>query len=149
MERVDLVRVLVDPILLPTADGPHAELAAETGRAIARSTGAALEFVYVADPDNPEDRTEGEALFEEALERVGTKDAEATLLEGDDVTETIATESADHDLTVIGATRSNLFELLVLGEIPRAVGERAEHTVITTKRNLEIGTWLERLLSRT
>lgn len=138
----------VDSILVPTAGGPHAELAAETSRTIARSTGATLEFVYVVDPDDPEDREKGEELLEDVLEHAETDGAETTLLEGEDVTETIVAESEDYDLTVIGATRSNLFERLVLGEIPQQVGERAENTVIMTKRNLKLGSWLRRQFDR-
>ncbi len=101
----------------------------------------------MADPDDPEDRETGEALLAEALDHTESGGTNTTLLEGDDVTETIVAESEDHDLTILGASRSNLFERLVLGETPRRIGERAENTVIMSKRELELGSWLKRHLN--
>nr|WP_276276966.1 hypothetical protein [Halomicroarcula sp. SYNS111] len=56
--------------------------------------------------------------------------------------------SADHDLTIIGATREGLLQQIVFGTIPDTVGRNAEGTVIMAKRNLGITSSIRRLFSR-
>ena len=60
----------------------------------------------------------------------------------------IISESAEYDLTIIGATREGLLQQFVFGGIPEEVGRRAENTVIMAKRNLGISSSLSRLLGR-
>jgi len=137
----------VDSILVPTAGGPHAELAAETARSIARSESASVRVVNVVGDD---DREAARQTVEEAAElfREAEVPVETDLLEGPDVVDAIVEASRDHELTVIGATREGLLQQLVLGAIPEAVGRRVSGTVIMTKRNLGITSRLSRWLGR-
>lgn len=68
---------------------------------------------------------------------------ETTLLEGDDVVQTLVEESANHDLTVIGATREGAFQRFLFGTIPETVATRASNTVIMAKRNLDVRSRLQ------
>lgn len=52
VERIDNTTTAVELILLPTAGGPHAELAGEAVGAIARTTGARIELLRVVAPNN-------------------------------------------------------------------------------------------------
>jgi APA family basic amino acid/polyamine antiporter len=144
VERIDLETArTVESILLPTAGGPHADLAGEVARAIARATGARIELLRVVAPDD--DRADAEETVEDALTDFEDVTAEGTVIENDDVVDAITERSGDHDLTVIGATREGLFQRLVFGAIPEQVGEGAESTVILARRNLAITSRLRRL----
>lgn len=137
----------VESILLPTAGGPHAELAGEVASAIARTTGARIELLRVVASDASEDeRADAEAMVQNTLSELGDVEADGRILEDDDVVETITNQSTEHGLTVIGATREGLLQRVVFGAIPEQVGERVESTVILTKRNLEITSRLKRWL---
>lgn len=61
-----------------------------------------------------------------------------------DVIGAITARSANHDLTVIGATREGMLQQAVFGAIPEEVGEQVENTVILTKRYLAITSRLRR-----
>jgi APA family basic amino acid/polyamine antiporter len=136
----------VDSILLPTAGGPHAALAGEVGSAIARTTGAQIEILRIVAPDaSDEERAAAEATIEDALSALENGTAEGTVIEADDIVDAITDRSADHDLTVIGATREGVLQRIVFGAIPEQVGEEAESTVILTRRNLGITSRLKRV----
>ncbi|MFB6136141.1 MAG: universal stress protein [Halobacteriaceae archaeon] len=137
----------VESILLPTAGGPHAELAAEIARAIARPNEARIDVAHVVGPDDDRDRAEG-FLDSTADVIEDVPNVERRLLEddGDGVVDTIVAETGDYDITIVGATREGLLQQFVFGAIPEEVGRRAECTVIMTKRNLGITSRLTRWL---
>lgn len=82
------------------------------------------------------------AVFEDS-DRV-----ELSLIEGENVVDSIVDMTADYDLTLIGATREGLFQQLLFGAIPEAVGKRAKNTVIMTKRSIGIASRLKRWFRR-
>ena len=135
--------------VLPTAGGPHADYAAEVARAIAHTTGATITVQCVVDPD-----LDGPQL-EEATETLETTARilddvphETQLDEGEDVADAIVAASADHDMTIIGATREGLLQRLVFGVIPETVGREADGTVIMAKKNLGITSRIRRFFSQ-
>ena len=139
----------IESILLPTAGGPHAAFARETAAVIARTTGASLHVINVVSPSaGPEDRARAEALLEEAT--VGLEDyaVETALVEAEDVVDAIVDRSGEHDLTIIGGTREGLLQRVLFGAIPEAVGQRAQSTVIMTKRYLGVTSRLAWLFDR-
>jgi amino acid transporter len=139
----------VDSILLPTAGGPHAALAIETAVAIARETGATLHPAYVLPPDaTAETREYADELLETVLEPVEGVAIDPLLLEDDDVVTALVTESDNHDLVIIGATREGVFQKFLFGTIPETVAERAATTVIMTKRSLDVGTRLQQSVDK-
>ena len=136
----------LDSILLPTAGGPHAELAAETAAAIARTEGSSVEVLMVVDEDaTAADRRTAEALVAGVAEGLADLDVTTRVAAGD-VVDTIVDATADHDLTIIWATQEGLLQELVFGAIPVEVGQRAGGTVIMTKRYLGITSRLRRWL---
>ena len=129
----------VDSILYPTAGGPHADLAGEVSHAIATAENATVRVVHVIDPKaDATQRQQAEDALDRAMAHLKEVDAERVLLEDEDVVGALEAESANHDVTVIGATREGLLQELVFGAIPEAVGTRAENTVIMTKRYMGI-----------
>jgi len=150
VERVGKPVDSVDRILLPTAGGPHAELAAEVASAIAHATGATVEVVHVVPSGSDESRlqTAAENIERTADAVAGDVTVERTTLEGGSVVDVLVDATADADLTVIGATREPLLQRLVFGEIPETVGKRAETTVVMTKRDLGITGRMKRWFGR-
>ena len=139
----------VDSILLPTAGGPHAALAVETAAAIARRTGATVHAAYVIPPDADQDvRDQGTELLAVATEFIDDVAVETRLLENDNVVRALVDESANHDLTIIGATREGVFQKFLFGTIPETVAERARGTVIMTKRSLAVGERLQQSVTK-
>lgn len=139
---------VTDSILVPTAGGPHATLAAEVARAISNTTGATIDVVHVVAPDADEAEREAarEKLANTSEVLAGSDGVDERLLEGTDVVERIVAESGDYDLTVIGATREGLLQQFVFGTVPEAVGRGADSTVIMTKKRLDITSTLRRLV---
>lgn len=137
----------VEAILLPTAGGPHASFAGDIARAIARPNDARVDVIHVVNPGMPAAKRPQEMLDETAAEFEDV-DVTTQMLEGRDVVETIIEQSADYDLTIIGATREGLLQQLIFGGIPEAVGRRARCTVIMAKRHLGITSRLTRLFKR-
>jgi amino acid transporter len=138
-----------ESILLPTAGGPHAELAGEVARAIAHTTGASVEVLRVVDPDaSDQERSEAQETVDAAVASLEGIEGEGTVVENDDIADGIIERSEAHELTILGATREGLLERFVLGSIPERIGERAESTIILTKRNLGITSRMKRLFGR-
>ncbi|WP_458205741.1 amino acid permease [Haladaptatus sp. NG-SE-30] len=137
----------VESIMVPTAGGPHAELATEVARAIARAEDATVEINHVVSSDASEaDRDAARGILSETAAGLEDLPVEQSLLDGEDVADTIVARTSDHDITIIGATRESGIQQLVFGALPETVGQRADSTVIMTKRNLGITSRLSRWL---
>jgi nucleotide-binding universal stress UspA family protein/uncharacterized membrane protein len=150
VERISPVED-VESILLPTAGGPHSEFAAEVAGAIARTNDARVDAVRVIEP-NPtdEERADAQERLDATFGAIETEDIgiEHRLVVSEEIAEAIISESAEYDLTIIGATREGVLQQFVFGGIPEEVGRRAENTVIMAKRNLGISSRVNRLLGR-
>lgn len=70
------------------------------------------------------------------------------MVENDSVVDAITDRSAAHSLTVLGATRQGLLQQLVFGVIPEQIAEQAQSTVILTKRNPPVASWLRNTLEQ-
>ncbi|WP_227375081.1 universal stress protein [Haladaptatus halobius] len=131
----------VDSILVPVAEGPHAELAADVARAIALANGARVRLLRVA----ADDRDEAERLLAGVVNRVPPARVETDVRTGS-VTETVVAEASKHDVTVLGSTRRGVLRRQLVGTVPQTVGRRANTTVIITRREVGIRPRLNRLI---
>ncbi|MFC7045460.1 universal stress protein [Halobacteriaceae archaeon GCM10025711] len=126
----------VDSILLPTADSPHAVLAAETARAIALANDATVHVVHAIDPETSAvDRETAEEVVAATTNALTDVDVETDVVESTDVGATVVDLAADHDITVIGASRKGRLRRFVIGTVTKTVGREAPNTVIVTSRN--------------
>ncbi|MGA9401055.1 universal stress protein, partial [Haladaptatus sp.] len=148
VERIGPDEKRVESILVPTAGGPHAELAVEVAEHVASSNDATVEVVHVVRPDASEsERADAEEILEDAKASFDEGTPVTTeLLTGDDVVDTIVERTGHHDLTIIGATREGLLQQFVFGALPEQVGWRSKSTIIMAKRHLGITSWLSRWL---
>ncbi|KZN25020.1 amino acid transporter [Haladaptatus sp. R4] len=133
----------VDSILVPVAEGPHAELAADVARAIAVANDAEINLLRVGAED-----TTAERLLAGIAARVAPADVDREVRTGS-VTDTVVEEASNHDITILGSTRQGMLRRQLVGSVPQAVGRRADTTVIITRREVGIRPRLTRLVRET
>jgi amino acid transporter/nucleotide-binding universal stress UspA family protein len=135
----------VDRILVPTAGGPHADLAAKIADSVAYTQDAEVDVIYVDTTADESKRTNGQEIVDDtaATFREGIT-VTGEVIEGQDIVDTVIDQSAGYDLVVVGATREGLLEQLVFGAIPEQIGRRAQNTVIMAKQHLGITSRLRR-----
>lgn len=122
----------VDSILVPTAGGEHAQLAAEVANAIARSEGATCTVAHVV--SSGDERDHAQEALQETADVIDQQSVETEILVGADISDRILQETANHDVTVVGATRQSRVRQIVFGAIPERIGRRAQNITIMAKR---------------
>ncbi len=148
IERVGREADGVDSVLLPVAGGPHVGAAARMARAIALGNEARVLVFSVAADDDSVDEADG--FVAEGAEAVSAATGdelrvETTTVRGEDVTDAVVAEAADHDVTVMGTTRQGAIRRTLVGSVPRRVVERTEGTVILARDGDAVGGPLHRL----
>ena len=127
----------ITSILVPVAGGPHGELAVELAGTIASQHEAVVQLLYIQQPSASESAQDDAAvLLEEASSRLEDLDirVEATVLRSEHVAGTITDETADHDLTILGATREPFLRRMLVGSVAEGVGRTAVSSVILARR---------------
>ena len=123
-------------ILLPTAGGHHATLAAEYVGILQSAGSAEVTCCYVVRPHA------GEPERQTALQRIhntvrGSKLSEQTareLVEGKRVATALVKAAAGYDLLVLGASQEGIFSSVLFGEIPEKVARYSQTPVMIVKR---------------
>ncbi|HSR53484.1 MAG TPA: amino acid permease [Acidobacteriota bacterium] len=138
----DLITIkLVEPfkfdrILLPTAGGPHATLAAEYVSNLRKAYGSKVTCCYVlakgaTDRDRQiADEWISKTVQRTALERV----SEHKLIESDRIATSLIKAASEFDLLVMGASREGIFSSVLFGEIPEKVARFSESSVMIVRR---------------
>jgi nucleotide-binding universal stress UspA family protein len=95
----------IESILLPVGTGPHAALASEAARAVARAHDASVTVLHVIQPDaSGQTRSDARDLLTFAEYVLGPEvDSETELREAPDPTDVIIEAARDHDFTSIGS----------------------------------------------
>ncbi|MFC4359695.1 amino acid permease [Halobium salinum] len=137
----------VRSVLLPIAGGPHTELAAETARVIAESTGASVHAVRVVSPADGS-VADAESHLQSVADVFEGSDVhlETRVIEHDDVSAALVEAAADHDLTVVGSSREGLFEQNVFGTVPENVGDGVRAPTLMVQRDVGASSRFRRLL---
>ncbi len=123
-------------VLLPTAGGPHARLAAEFLGILAQADRMSVTACYVVPPDaSREERDQADMWIEKTLERFADGGGvEKLLIESDSVAGGIAKASKDFDLVVLGAAKEPLFRRLLVGDIATKIVRYSPASVMLVKR---------------
>ncbi len=138
----DLITIkLVGParferVLMPTAGGPHAALAAEFVGYLQKETGAQVTVVNVV-PPGADDAARAAAhrwIDKTLADSPLTGQVERLLIESNRVASGLVKAAADYDLLVLGASREGLFSSVVVGDIPEKVARYSRHPVMIVKR---------------
>jgi amino acid transporter/nucleotide-binding universal stress UspA family protein len=123
-------------VLLPTAGGPHARLAAEFLGILAQAEHMSITACYVVPPDaSREERDQADVWIEKTLERfTNGGGVEKLLIESGSVAGGIAKASKDYDLVVLGAAKEPLFRRVLVGDIAAKVVRYSPASVMLVKR---------------
>ena len=118
-------------ILIPTAGGPHALLAAELARDLARQYGAEVTLMYAGEERK---RQRAERAFEETSKPLEGIKVSRTFVVIRDSVKAIARESYNHDVVLIGASNKPFLKNFLLGVFPEMVAKRSSRTLVMTRK---------------
>lgn len=126
----------IDSVLLPVGPGPHAALAAEAARAIARAAGAPVTIIHVVSPDASEKATDDAEDLLRFAEYILGSDVEMTseLISATDTTDMIIQHAQEHDVTSIRAPEAHSsFKNLIFESVQETLTERNDVTVLMAR----------------
>jgi nucleotide-binding universal stress UspA family protein len=124
----------IQSILLAVRGGPNAELAVQLAQAVRTGTGATLTLLHLFDPrQSSDERARDEGTFAGLAAQVGGPVIE---LKGSatNVREAIIKEASNHQLVILGATRSLMHRPMVLGASLQRMLRRLPGTVMIVKK---------------
>lgn len=127
----------IESILVPVAGGPHCELAVELAGTIASQRDAEVHLLHVTHPDADDSmQADTSALLQDYNSLLTERDisVESTTIRNDHVAGTITDETANHDLTILGATRDPFLKRKLVGSVAEGVGRAAASSVILTRK---------------
>ena len=146
LEKIGETASEVDEILLPAGDGPDMDLATTVARAIARANDARVEIVRVISPKaTAQQRENALDLLAKTETKLGDIPTKTTILEEEEIVDTLIEEAEKRDVTVIGGGRGGWFRRVVVGSTARGVGRHAEATLIVATKNRPAKYWISRL----
>jgi nucleotide-binding universal stress UspA family protein len=123
-------------ILITTAGGPHATLAAEYIGIYHEREGYEVTCGYVVEPNAGEEEREKARQWIEKTIRLTNLEGKAGmhLMEGKKIATTLIRAAADYDLIALGASREGVFSNVLFGEIPEKVARYAQTPVMIVQR---------------
>ena len=124
-------------VLVPTAGGPHAPLAAKIGLGLVRESGGKLTLLNVLRSDQADT-----SAMEEARRHIAQTAADLGSLSSvtiridvsPDVVSGILAAAEDHDLILLGATEESILDQALFGRLPEKVAGRTRKPVAIVKR---------------
>ena len=123
-------------ILITTAGGPHATLAAEYVGIYHDAEGFDVTCCYVVKPDADENERESARQWIQKTIRLTNLEGKVDmrLLEGKRVATTLVREAANYDLIALGASREGVFSNVLFGEVPEKVARYSKSPVMIVRR---------------
>lgn len=126
----------VGKILVPTAGGPHAPIAARLALLLSEVYGSEVTVLYVqlgqATPERMEENRRRIARTLHGLEF--SRPPEQKVVIADSIVEGIVQEAERYDLVLLGASEEGLFDQFVFGSIPQQIAARVPKTAVITRR---------------
>jgi nucleotide-binding universal stress UspA family protein len=123
-------------ILMPTAGGPHAQLAAEFVGYLQKANDGRVTMVNVVPPGTMgREREMALEWIEKTVSRTDLEGrVEMRIVEANRVASGLVKAGADFDLIVLGASREGIFSSVLLGEITEKVARYSRRPVMIVKR---------------
>jgi len=125
----------VNRILVPTAGGPHAPIAAQLAMLLSESYGSQVTSLYVQlGRATPEQMEENRRRIAQTLAGLGfSHPPEQKVVIADSMVEGIVREAEGYDLVLLGASEEGLFDQFVFGSIPQQIAARASKTAVIVR----------------
>jgi nucleotide-binding universal stress UspA family protein len=123
-------------ILITTAGGPHASLAAEYVGMYHEAQDCTVTCCYVIAPGADEDKRDMARQWIQKTIRLTNLEGKAgmRLLEGKHVATTLVQAAADYDLIALGTSKEGVFSNVLFGEIPEKVSRYSHTPVMIVQR---------------
>jgi CIC family chloride channel protein len=123
-------------ILITTAGGPHAALAADYVGIYHDAEGYEVTCCYVVEPNSGEDAREAACQWIQKTIRLTSLKGKVAmrLLEGKRVATTLVRAASDYDLIVLGASKEGVFSNVLFGEISEKVARYAKTPAMIVQR---------------
>jgi len=123
-------------ILLPTAGGPNAAIAAGIAASFSQVYDAEVTGLYVQIGNaTPARMRDNEKVVEETLGDLEFgKPPQHKVIVAENVVDGILQEAVDYDLVLIGASEERIFDQFAFGSIPQRIASRVPSTAILVKR---------------
>jgi len=142
-------------ILVPTAGGPHAKLAAEITLDFGKVLGSETTFAYFARDEKEVDKgkkyiKQTAKVFEEKLEELGEREiglrergyGEIVRVSRDRI-EALLRETDEFDAIILGASDRPFLKNLIRGAFPETITRRTTKTVVMVRKKIEISELLK------
>jgi uncharacterized hydrophobic protein (TIGR00271 family) len=123
-------------ILVPTAGGPHAPIAARLAMLLSQSYGSQVTALYVQlGRATPEQMEENQQRIAQTLNGLEFRTPpEQKVIVAESVVEGIVREAEGYDLVLLGASEEGLFDQFVFGTIPQQIAARVSKTAVIVRR---------------
>lgn len=122
-------------ILIPTAGGPHAILAAELAKDLAKYYNSRITLMYVG---RESDRKIAEKAFKELEDVLEGFNVSRKFMVSLDAVDTIAKESEKYGFVLIGSTNQPFLKNFLLGIFPEKIVRKSTKTVIMTRKWIKL-----------
>ncbi len=117
-------------VLIPTAGGPHAVLAAEIARDFAKN--GEITLMYVGRDESM--KNIAEKVFKETEKPLEGLKVNRKFVVSNNPVNTIAREAKNHDIVMLGASNRPFLKNFLLGLFPEKIVQRTNKTVVMTRR---------------
>ncbi len=126
----------LDEILVPTAGGFHAQLAAELVSIYQSEYGSDVTSCYVVPRGaSQEEKDQAREWIEKTIQETELgSSATRTIIEAGKVASGLARAAGDYDLIVLGVSEEGLFSNVIFGEIAEKVARYSRAPVMIVKR---------------
>lgn len=126
----------VQDILIPTAGGPHANLAAEYVAILHEALDTTVTCCYVVKREaSALDRENAEEWMAKTIRKSGLEQcAQKMIIEADNIVVSLVKASSEYDLIVLGASKEGVFSSVLFGEIPEKVARFSKCPVMIVSR---------------
>ncbi len=126
----------LDSVLIPTAGGPHASLAAEYVGSLQQAYDTTVAVCNVVKSGASErDHEIAIEWIDKTIARTGLAgEVEKRVMESDHIAGGLVKAGGDYDMIVLGASREGLFSSVLLGEITERVARHSRKPVMIVKR---------------
>ncbi len=138
-------------ILVPTAGGPHAPIAAQLAMMLSQTYGSQVTALHVQlGRATSEQMEESRRRVAETLEGLDfSQPPEKKVIVAESVVEGVIQEAQGYDLVLLGASEEGLFDQFVFGSIPQQIAARVSKTAVIVRRYGERSEpWGRRVLRR-
>ena len=126
----------VHKILVPTAGGSHAPIAARLAMLLSEVYGSEVTALYVQlGQATPERMEENRRRIAQTLNGLDfSRPPEQKVVIANSVVEGIVREAEGYDLVLLGASEEGLFDQFIFGSIPQQIAARVPKTAVIAKR---------------